>query len=199
MMIRNCVIALVLGIGVLLAGCSEATFIPKPHGYMRFDFPEKAYDQYVSECPFSFPLSDEAIVVKAKNYSDQNCVLDLIYPEHKATLHITYRPVTDNLAQLTQSSHELAMEHTVRASSMDEIRYDLPEHKVHGVLYDIKGNVASNMQFHLTDSTSHFFRGSLYFATAPNADSLAPIVSYIRQDMDVLINGMEWKAAPEKE
>ena len=42
---------------------------------------------------------------------------------------------------------------------------------------------ASPLQFMLTDSVSHFFRGALYYDCIPNADSLAPVTRYLKQDI----------------
>jgi hypothetical protein len=39
----------------------------------------------------------------------------------------------------------------------------------------MQGNAASSTQFYVTDSTTHFLRGVLYFYSAPNADSLKPV------------------------
>ena len=34
---------------------------------------------------------------------------------------------------------------------------------VYGILYDYEGVTATALQFYLTDSLNHFFRGALYF------------------------------------
>jgi hypothetical protein len=39
----------------------------------------------------------------------------------------------------------------------------------------------------------HYLRGSLYFATEPNADSLAPVISYFREDIIHMIETLNWK------
>ena len=66
------------------------------------------------------------------------------------------------------------------------------ENKVYGVLYDIHGNSASNLQFFATDSIENFLRGSLYFNTIPNADSLQPVKDYIKEDLQNLIESLKW-------
>jgi len=40
----------------------------------------------------------------------------------------------------------------------------------------------------VTDSTTHFLRGALYFNTALKNDSLAPVIEYIKIDLAQLIN-----------
>ena len=56
----------------------------------------------------------------------------------------------------------------------------------------MEGNVASNYQFFLTDSTNRFFRGAMYFNMRPNADSLQPVTDFVKADLEVLIESFEW-------
>lgn len=64
---------------------------------------------------------------------------------------------------------------------------------MYGLIYDIKGNAASEFQFHLTDSLNHFLVGSLYFNTPPNQDSIQPVLDFVKQDIEHLFSTFEWK------
>jgi gliding motility-associated lipoprotein GldD len=68
-----------------------------------------------------------------------------------------------------------------------------PEQHVYGMVYEIGGNAASSIQFHVTDSSQNFLRGALYFYAMPNADSLAPVISFVRSDIDHLLKTFKWK------
>jgi gliding motility-associated lipoprotein GldD len=68
-----------------------------------------------------------------------------------------------------------------------------PQNKVYGILYDLKGNTASAVQFYVTDSINHYLRGSLYFTAEPNADSLSPVINFFREDIIHFIETLEWK------
>ena len=63
---------------------------------------------------------------------------------------------------------------------------------MYGILYQIKGNAASQVQFLLTDSVKHFLRGALYFNNRPNKDSIAPVANYITEDIVRLMETAEW-------
>ena len=67
------------------------------------------------------------------------------------------------------------------------------QNKVFGTLHDITGNAASQIQFHITDSTDHFIKGALYFNTKPNYDSLLPAVHHIKKDILHLMETLQWK------
>lgn len=178
---------------LVLISCEEELPIPKPKGYLRLDFPAKAYENYQSQCNFSFEKPENAIMRKARGFSEDNCALNLEFPLHRATLHLTYLPLdSSQLNVYLDQCRQMAFEHRVKANSIDEIPRHYKANQVHGLLYSINGNVASNLQFYVTDSSDHFLRGALYFNTAPNSDSLAPSLEYLRSDIEHMLETLQW-------
>jgi hypothetical protein len=45
----------------------------------------------------------------------------------------------------------------------------------------------------LTDSVRSFVRCALYFDNIPNQDSIAPVLEYINNDIQVLMESFRWK------
>ncbi|GAH55852.1 unnamed protein product, partial [marine sediment metagenome] len=88
---------------------------------------------------------------------------------------------------LLEDSHTLAYKHTIKAQAIQEKLFVDETRKVYGIMYEIKGDAASSVQFFLTDSTSHYLRGALYFSLQPNADSLAPVIRFFKEDIVHLI------------
>jgi gliding motility-associated lipoprotein GldD len=87
-----------------------------------------------------------------------------------------------------------AMKHITKANSIDEKIINNSNDRVFGLIYNISGSgAASTYQFYLTDSTSHFLRGALYFYFKPNNDSIAPVIDFIKQDINHLIKTFRWK------
>jgi gliding motility-associated lipoprotein GldD len=117
----------------------------------------------------------------------------LTFPNQHATVYLSYKDVQDDLNQLFEDSRKLAYKHAAKASQIEEYSVNIPEKKVYGIIYEIGGNAASSIQFHISDSASHFLRGSLYFYAAPNSDSLEPVTSFIRSDIEHLIQTFQWK------
>ena len=66
------------------------------------------------------------------------------------------------------------------------------ETRVFGKVYSIEGDVATNIQFSVTDSVKHVLAGALYFYTKPNYDSIIPAIRYIEKDMMHLVETIEW-------
>jgi gliding motility-associated lipoprotein GldD len=118
--------------------------------------------------------------------------LKIQYPKLKASVHITYRPINNNLRELLIEAEKLVLEHTVKADNISWRDYENTDKKVYGKMCEISGNAASQIQFHVTDSTNHFLKGSLFFYTKPNYDSILPAVEYIKKDMIQMLETLEW-------
>jgi gliding motility-associated lipoprotein GldD len=64
---------------------------------------------------------------------------------------------------------------------------------ISGVYFRVGGNAATARQFFMSDTTKNFIRGALYFEATPNADSIRPVLNFLQQDLDHLINTFKWK------
>lgn len=188
---------IVLTLVLILSSCKD-NVTPKPHGYLRIDLPKThTFSQLPTGLPFSFEHStlSELDTLRASSRDRQNLQwYNIAYPKYNAKIHLSYIPVNNNLDSLLEESHKFVFEHTVKADAIDETPFHNTQTNVHGLLFNLKGNSASNMEFWATDSASHFLRGALYFSTTPNVDSLAPVINYIKEDIVHLINTIEWNA-----
>ena len=129
-----------------------------------------------------------------QEYSDTvHCWITIEIPTLNAEITITYYPVHNNLEQLIDDSYTLAYKHSIKADDILEKEFVNNKAHVYATVFDIRGNAASPMQFHITDSTKNFFRGSLYFRTRPNRDSLQPAITFLEKDILRLIETLRWK------
>ena len=119
--------------------------------------------------------------------------INIVFPEFNGEIHISYKKVEGNLDAYLEDSRTLAYKHTIKADAIVETTFADPSKKVYGLVYEIKGNAASSAQFHLTDSSHNFLRGSLYFNVQPNVDSLGPVIDFFKQDIKHLMETFEWK------
>jgi gliding motility-associated lipoprotein GldD len=172
--------------------CGEA-YIPKPYGYFRVNLPKHEYRTIDTlNLPYRFDLPKNVILIDKKT-KDNSYWIDLNYPQLNASVYFSYRPINNNLIDLLEDTRKIVYKHSVRADGIGEKVFDNNQKNVHGILYDLKGNTASSLQFLLTDSTTHFLRAALYFNNVPNKDSIAPMAEYIREDMVRLMESLEWK------
>lgn len=176
----------------MIVSCTQ-TYTPKPRGYFRIDFPQKEYQQFDSTCPFTFEYPTYGRVERDNDKNAEPCWININFPGYKSKIHLSYKTITGSSSQFIEDSHTLAYKHAIKADAIDELLVEYPEKKVYGIIYDIRGNAASSVQFYLTDSLRHFLRGSLYFETQPNKDSLAPAIDFFRKDVEKLIETLKWK------
>ena len=179
---------------LLISSCGEEDYTPKPRGFFRIELPEKKYQNYQSDCPFTFEYPAYSTIEKDKNGLSEPCWLNLNFPEYKGTLHISYKPVNGNVVQYLEDARELTNKHIAKAAAINEILISYPEKNVYGLFYDVEGSdAASPVQFFVTDSSKHFLRGALYFTVRPNNDSLQPVIQFIKEDINRFIDSFEWK------
>lgn len=181
---------------ILAVGCTSSQVnTPKPKGYFRINYPIKTYVTYNSDAPFSFEYPAYAKMVKDTDAKAQPYWNNLDFPQFNGRLHLTYHGVFSerNYNKMTEDARVLAMKHTVKASAIDQRLINYPDKKVYGIYYEIQGNTASSVQFFLTDSAKHYFRGALYFNEAPKYDSIQPIIKFIKKDIDRMIETFTWK------
>ncbi len=176
-----------------LIGCGEASYTPKPKGYYQITLPKKEYTNYKGNCPFSFDIPVYSEIQDYKSDSSKYCWKNLQFGKFKATVHISYYGLNNDLLKHSEDSRSLAYRHSIKAQFIDEKIINNPKDKVYGVVYDIGGNTASSFQFWVTDSSMHFVRGSLYFNFVPNPDSLAPVSDFVKQDIYHMINTFKWQ------
>ena len=172
---------------LLLLACNS-NYTPKPKAYIKFDFPKKEYEKIVINCPFDFEFPTYS-QLKKKN---DNCLIDIVFPNQNGVLYLSYFALENNLDEHTEQSQKLAYKHNVLADAITEQFYVNDSLKVYGLLYDYDGESATATQFYLTDSVNHFFRGALYFNTEIN-DSILPINNFLKYDIKHLIETFHWK------
>ncbi len=177
---------------MFLSSCSS-NYTPKPMEYFRIDFPQKQYQTYDSICPYTFEYPTYSKITKGLVEDEQPCWINIVFPKFKATVYLSYFSVGKNLPKLFEDCRSLAYKHDIKADAINEVLYADSSNNIYGMVYEIKGNAASSLQFYMTDSTKHFLRGSLYFDVKPNKDSLAPVVEFIQKDVKHLIETLHWK------
>ncbi|GAB3660066.1 hypothetical protein GCM10028791_33820 [Echinicola sediminis] len=179
---------------LLLLGC-EKTYLPRPKGYNRIDLPSREFVPLKGDYPYQFDRSVNSLVEADSFNLEERYWINLNYQALGAKVHLTYKPIMgeeQNLKSYLDDAFNLTAKHQVKAYSIEEGVTRTPKGYV-GVVAELSGEVPTQFQFFVTDSTQHFLRGALYFNTAVKNDSLAPVIAYIKEDMMHLINTLEFK------
>ncbi|HTN46872.1 MAG TPA: hypothetical protein VL098_11040 [Flavipsychrobacter sp.] len=184
---------------LLFYSCRPDAYTPKPRGYYHVSLPEHDYQRF-SEAgfPYSFDFPVYAKIVRDTLFFGQRTEnpywIYVDFPTIGGRFYISYKTIsaTQPLGKLMEDAHEMSF--TVHSKRADYIKEQaFAENNVYGILYNAGGNAASAYQFIATDSVKHFLRGALYFDVTPNADSLLPANTFLKDDMRHLLETLRWK------
>ena len=182
-----------IGLAVSVVACG-AEYTPKPKGYNRIDLPAQTYQQLQEEHPYTFEFSQHAKIRPDSSSIAQPHWINVLYPRLGANVQLTYKDINNNdkmLNDLIEDARKLTGKHQIKAYSIEETEVKTPSGAVASI-FELEGEVPSQFQFYVTDSTKHFLRGALYFRTATQNDSLAPVIEFVKKDIIHMLNTLKW-------
>lgn len=185
-------VAFTLLVGMFASSCGREVHSPKPRGYFRIDLLDKSYQPFDTTYPYTFeyPAYGELELLEREG---EQYWMNINFPRYNATIYLSYKQVNRNLPELLEDSHKMSYQHSIKADAISETPFVNIPANVYGVFTEVEGNAASPVQFYVTDSVRNFLRGSLYFYSSPNRDSLDPLIRYFEEDIKHLMKTVEWK------
>lgn len=175
--------------------CERDQYVPKPPTYLRMDLPGHSYRTVSQDCPYLLKLSEiynyKPCAFEQKNFCVQQ--IDLGPINGSLFLYYIEIPSKDSLPKIINFANDKVDEHKIKADKIDFKQIMNPKKNVYGTFFELKGNVATNFQFYLTDSINHFVRGEVLLNCRPNYDSLRPTLEYLKVDIMEMLNNFQWK------
>lgn len=179
---------------LLLIGSCGGDYLPRPTGYNRIDLPTHNFEVLEGKYPYRFDTPVAAAIEQDSFNLDQKDWINLNYQNFGAKVHLTYLPLGSkggDVKMVLNDAINLTAKHQIKAYGIEESVFLTPKGYT-GVVAELSGEVPTQFQFFVTDSTNHFLRGALYFDTAMKNDSLAPVIEHVKVDMMHLINTLEF-------
>lgn len=201
---------------ILIISCNSV-YTSKKRGYYHIDLPEHKYQPFERDgFPYAFEYPVYAEIVQDTTYFDttpeNDYWVNVDFPQYGARIFLSYKIVggkapykvkgsdgqyKDSLGinefdRMVNDAFNLTNKNEVVATSIRDSLFTTPT-GVSGVLFRVGGNAATSRQFFISDTTKHFLRGALYFASTPNADSIKPVQDFLQKDIEHLINTFRWK------
>lgn len=191
-------IAILVIISMSIFSCTEEQVTtPKPRMYPKIDFPERDYTSFDFEsCPFTFSTIRNSKVTYTQEAGQitEACWFDIKYPGIDAELNFSYFPISrlTSFDAMVEDAFSLVNKHNVKAEYIVE---DVFQNKNGngGMVFQIDGPVASPIQFFVSDTTHHFVRASLYFNSKVDRDSLQPMITFMRSEVDHILDSFVWR------
>ena len=206
-------------LSILFFVACNSNYSSKKTGYFKIDFPEHKYQLFSNpDFPYQFEYPVYANIVKDSTFFDRNPEnpfwINVDFPQFDARIFLSYKIIGgkaiikvaqpngsekdsityNNFDRLRNDAFTLTNKNNVVASSIKDSLF-ITSNKVTGIFFSVAGNAATASQFFVTDTSHNFLRGALYFNATPNADSLAPVQQYLKEDMLHLINTFKWNAS----
>lgn len=184
---------------IFFSACQE-TYVPKPKGFNRIDLPEHEFVSLPDTLPYHFEYSKHAKLKPDTSRLAERFWINLHYESLEANVQLTYKPINNERERLEDylgDSWNLTSKHKIKAYAVEDLMIKTPYGHT-AFVQELSGEVPTQFQFHMTDSTENFLRGALYFKTATKNDSLAPIIEYVKVDLMHLINTLTWKSVPQE-
>ncbi len=177
-----------------LSAC-QTEYRPKPKGYNRLELPPPSYQATPDSLPYACEYSVFAKLKKDTSQVSEKDWVEIWYPLLSATVHITYKRLdgsVDLLKEYLNDAYVLTAKHQIKAYAIEESVSKTPSGKT-AIIAEIEGEVPSQFQFTMTDSSQNFLRGALYFNVKVQNDSLRPAIDYVKKDVMHMINTVRWK------
>lgn len=172
----------------------EKTWLPKPPGYNKIDLPNHQYEKLIGDYPYELDFSGASQVEPDSFNLAETTWINLNYKDFGAKVHLTYKKIDGEKTKfetLSNDAFKLTAKHQIKAYGIEEGILLTPNGYT-AVVAELSGEVPTQFQFFVTDSTNHFLRGALYFSTSVKNDSLAPVIEYIKIDMAHLMNSVKF-------
>ena len=185
---------------VLFSSCGDEKIpVPKPRAYPKVVYPEKSYQVFSEKyCPMSFEYPKYAKIIQDTLFFNEKpenpCWFNIFIPQFDCYLYCTYSDLRGKKGfdMVVNDAFTLAYKHDQRANFINDTKFT-NENGLGGMQFEMTGPAATPFQFFITDSTTHFLRGALYFNTQVRPDSLLPVYKFVKQDMDTLIKKFKFK------
>ena len=175
--------------------CKEPAPVPKPPTYLNINFPHHSYSIVKGDCPYEFKLASLYNYKTIENSKFNSCIQEIKLGPLNGSLFLYYIsiPSKDSLPDIINFSNDRVDEHKFKADKIEFEQIIDTKNRVFGTFFELKGNVATNFQFYLTDSSQHFVRGEVLLNCRPNYDSLRPVLNYLKIDLLELVHNFKWK------
>ena len=168
---------------LFLIGCSNYT--PKPKAYPKINYPKSGITLAKTTCPFSIYIPKYSTLTPYPS-ENKHCWYNVNFSQFDATLHLSYIPIQGqhDLDSLTEDAYRLVFKpHLQRAEEIVEREISDTIKGLYGMIYDLQGKTATPFNFFVSDGQNHFLRGSFYFNSRTNRDSILPIYNFINKDI----------------
>jgi gliding motility-associated lipoprotein GldD len=172
--------------------CDETSYLPREKAFLRLEFEKPMYGTFSSE-------SSKLNFI----YNNASASFEII-SEEKTVLrykHIKIDILLSNIQLENTSSFEESLQnfymflepHRKKSNQISVKEFISADNKRFAKVFEMRGPVASPLQFYVTDSINNFLFGSMNLIQKSDYDSIYPSVMYVKNDIFSIIESVNWE------
>ena len=185
-------ILFLFGLFLFHFSCDKSNYLPREKGFLRLEFEKPTYNTFSDESSAlnfiyndaysSFEIvSDEKIVLRYKDIK-----ISIVLSDVKL----------ENISSFEESIQNFYMflePHRKKSNQISIKEFTSADNKRFAKVIEMRGQVASPLQFYVTDSINHFLFGSMNIMEKSDYDSIYPSVMYVKNDIFSIIESVNWE------
>ena len=172
--------------------CDETSYLPREKAFLRLEFEKPMYDTFSSDSSklnfifnnayASFEIvSDEKTVLRYKDIKIEIILSDIQLEN------------TSSFEESLQNFYMFLEPHRKKSNQIRVKEFISADNKRFAKVFEMRGPVASPLQFYVTDSINNFLFGSMNLIEKSDYDSIYPSVMYVKNDIFSIIESVNWK------
>ena len=185
-------ILFLFGLFLFHFSCDESNYLPREKGFLRLEFEKPTYNTFSDESSALNFIYNDA-------YSSFEIVSDekiaLRYKDIKISIVLSDVKL-ENISSFEESIQNFYMflePHRKKSNQISIKEFTSADNKRFAKVIEMRGQVASPLQFYVTDSINHFLFGSMNIMEKSDYDSIYPSVMYVKNDIFSIIESVNWE------
>ena len=172
--------------------CDETSYLPREKAFLRLEFEKPMYDTFSSEFSklnfifnnayASFEIvSDKKTVLRYKDIKIDIVLIDMQLEN------------TSSIEESLQNFYMFLEPHRKKSNQISVKEFVSADNKRFAKVFEMRGPVASPLQFYVTDSINNFLFGSMNLTEKSDYDSIYPSIMYVKNDIFSIIESVNWE------
>ena len=172
--------------------CDETSYLPREKAFLRLEFEKPMYDTYSSEFSKLNFIFNNAYA-SFEIVSDKKTVLR--YKDIKIDIVLSDIQLenTSSFEESVQNFYMFLEPHRKKSNQISVKEFVSADNKRFAKVFEMRGPVASPLQFYVTDSINNFLFGSMNLTEKSDYDSIYPSIMYVKNDIFSIIESVNWE------
>ena len=172
--------------------CDETSYLPREKAFLRLEFEKPMYDTFSSEFSKLNFIFNNAYASFEK-VSDKKTVLR--YKDIKIDIVLSDIQLenTSSIEESLQNFYMFLEPHRKKSNQTSVKEFVSADNKRFAKVFEMRGPVASPLQYYVTDSINNFLFGSMNLTEKSDYDSIYPSVMYVKNDIFSIIESVNWE------